>query len=275
MERATYTKLTIWEKGGMTVLYGILVIILTVFNFSPRAFSWSPETHIFIATEAGMKNPELTCFPDLVKEENITLSGPFHWHDAAPTTIVTPDYIDQHQVTEEMYVKVGAPESKPINVKVPDPTGVLYWKIVELYQQMKGTTGWEYEYYLSTIAHYVGDLSQPLHNYPYADNPASDGKSYAELGFWAKENHEQFDSVLDSCLPLTGKEKKTFQTMITPIQIVSVDDLKKEISKIANTAISLANRCYAEKRLLTKDEALRQIAMSVSLLRAIIKNTNQ
>jgi hypothetical protein len=174
-----------------------------------------------------------------------------------------------------MYVKVGSPASKPIKVKIPDPCGALYWKIVELYQQMKGTTGWEYEYYLTTIAHYVGDLSQPLHNYPYADHLASDGKSYPEIGFWAEEHHEQFDSLLDSCLPLTGKEKETFQTMITPIQIVSVNDLKKEISKIANTAISLANRCYAGKRLLTKDEALRQIAMSVSLIRAIRKGTNQ
>jgi hypothetical protein len=269
-----YPKLTIWEKGGIAVFNGVFVIILTVFNFFPCAFGWSSETHIFIATEAGIKNPEVTCFPDLAREENITLSGPFHWHDAAPTTIVTPDYIDRYQITEGMYVKVGVPESKPIKVKVPDHCGVLYWKILELYQQMKGTTGWEYEYYLTTIAHYVGDLSQPLHNFPYADNPASDGKCYPEIGFWAKENHQQFDSVLDSSLPLTGKEKETLQTMITPIQIVSVDNLKKEISKIANTAIGLANMCYAEKRLLTRDEALRQIAMSVSLLRAIMKNTN-
>jgi len=208
-------------------------------------------------------------------EENITLSGPFHWHDAAPTTVVTPDYIDQHPITEGMFVKSDAPESKPIKVRVPDPTGVLYWKIVELYQLMKGRTGWEYEYYLSTVAHYMADLSQPLHNFPYADNPASDGKLYPEIGFWAKEYHLQFDSVLDSYIPLTCKDNKTFQKMITPIQIVSVDDLKKEVSKTANSAISLANRCYAEKRLPTKDEALRQIALSVSLLRAIMKDTNQ
>jgi len=261
-----YPKLTIWEKGGMAALKRVLVIILMVFNFSPCAFGWSSETHIFIATEAGIKNPEVTCFPDLAREENIILAGPFHWHDAAPTTIVTPDYIDQHQITEGMYVKVGAPESKPIKMKVPDPSGVLYWKILELYQHMKGRTGWEYEYYLTNIAHYVGDLSQPLHNFPYADHPAGDGKAYPEIGFWAKEHHQQFDSVLDSFLPLTGKEKETFQKMINPIQIASVDDLKKEISKIANSAISLANKCYAEKRLLTKDEALRQIAVSVIIV---------
>jgi hypothetical protein len=274
MGREMYPKLTIWEKGGMATLYGILVIILPMFTFFPCAFGWSSAAHIFIGAEAGIKNPEVTCFPDLAREENTTLLGPFHWHDAAPTTIVTPDYIDQHQITEGMYVKVGASELKPIKVKVPDPTGVLYWKIVELYQQMKGTTGWEYKYYLTNIAHYIGDLSQPLHNFPYADHPAGDGKCYPEIGFWAKEHHEQFDSALDSYLPLTGKEEEIFQTMITPIQTASVDDLKKEICKIANSAISLDNKCFAEKRLITKEEALRQIAMSVSLIRAIKKNTN-
>jgi hypothetical protein len=174
---------------------------------------------------------------------------------------------------EGMYVKSSVPESKPIKIKVPDPSGVLYWKILELYQKMKGKTGWQYDYYLTNIAHYVGDLSQPLHNFPYGSEPASDGKAYPEIGFWAKECHWQFDSVLDSYLPLQGKDKEIFQTLITPIQIMSVDDLKREISKIANNSIGLANRCYSENRILTKDEALRQVAMSVSLLRAIIKNT--
>ena len=53
------------------------------------------------------------------------------------------------------------------------------------------------------------------------------------------------------------------------------EDLAIEIAKIANNSIHLANRCYSENRIPTKDEALRQIAMSVSLLRAIIKSTNK
>jgi hypothetical protein len=249
------------------------VIVLTVLAFFSNAFGWSCETHIYIALEAGIKNPEIACFPDLSREENSLLLGPSHWHNAAPNTIVTPDYIDQYQIMEGMYVKSSVPESKPIKIKVPDPSGVLYWKILELYQKMKGKTGWRYDYYLTNIAHYVGDLSQPLHNFPYASEPASDGKAYPEIGFWAKEHHWQFDSVLDSYLPLQGKDKEIFQTLITPIQIMSVDDLKREISKIANSSIGLGNRCYSENRILTKDEALRQVAMSVSLLRAIIKNT--
>ena len=259
----------------VNVLRKATVIILIVLGFFSNAFGWSSETHIYIALEAGTKNPEITCFHDLSREENSSLLGPFHWHDAAPNTSVTPDYIDLYQITEGMYVKSGVPESKPIKVKVPDPSGVLCWKILELYQKMKGKTGWQYDYYLTNIAHYVGDLSQPLHNFPYGSEPASDGKPYPGIGLWAKEHHSQFDSVLDSYLPLEGKEKEVFQTMIPPVEIMTVDDLKKEISNTANSSIHLANRCYSENRIITNDEALRQIARSVSMLRSIAKNNGK
>jgi hypothetical protein len=257
------------KKSCPTTAIAILIILV----FSGNVFGWSCKTHTFIGSEAGVKNPEFTCIPDISREENNSLLGPFHWHNASPNTIVTPDYIDQYQITEGMYVKLGAPESKQIKIRVPNSSGVLYWKILELYQKMRGKKGWEYDYHLINIAHYVGDLSQPLHNFPYASEPASDGKSYPEIGLWAKEHHGEFDAALDSHLPLKGNENEIFQTMITSIQITSLEDLKREISKIANSSITLANKCYSEKRPITNDEALRQVAMSVSLLNAIIKST--
>lgn len=115
----------------------------------------------------------------------------------------------------------------------------------------------------------------PLHNFPYGSEPASDGKSYPEVGNWAKENHGKFDSALDSYLPLKGAEKEAFRSMITPFQITSIDDLKAEKCKVANASIALANKCYAEKRNMTKDEALKQVALSVSLLKGIIESTQK
>jgi hypothetical protein len=253
----------------------ITFVILIALAFSTNALAWSCKTHIFIAQEAGIKNPEIVCFADLSKKENDSLLGPFHWHDASPSTVVTPYYIDQYQIIEGMYVKLGSSESKPIKIRVPDPSGVLYWKILELYQKMKGETGWEYEYYLINIAHYVGDLSQPLHNFPYGDEPASDGKAYPEAGLWNKKHHMEFDDALDSYLPLDKKDRKTFRSLINPVRVTSTDDLKKEIAKVANSSIALANKCYFEKRIITRDEALRQVAMSVSLLKAIIESTKR
>lgn len=249
--------------------------LLAILILSANALGWSSKTHIFIAQEAGIKNPGAACFPDLSKKENDALLGPLHWHDASPKTTVTPEYIDQYQISEAEYVRLGNPQSKPIKIRVPDPAGVLYWKIMELYQAMKGAAGWEYDYYLTNIAHYVGDLSQPLHNYPYGSEPASDGKSYPEVGAWAKEHHWEFDDILESILPLDEKREKSFQAMTTTIQVKSTDDLKKEIAKIANSSIALANRCYSQKRIITQDEALKQVSMSVSLLKAIIDSTNK
>jgi hypothetical protein len=253
----------------------IILTIFTILTFSTNALAWSCKTHIFITQEAGIKNPETVCFPDLSRKENDSLLGPFHWHDASPNTTISPDYIDQYQIAEGMYVKVGSPDSKPIKLRVPDPSGVLYWIILELYQKMKGKTGWEYDYYLTNITHYVGDLSQPLHNFPYGDEPASNGKSYPEIGLWNKEHHGEFDDALDSYLPLDKKDRKTLRSLIHPVKVASTDDLKKEIAKVANSSIALANKCYSEKRIITKDEALRQVAMSVSLLKAIVESTKK
>lgn len=57
------------------------------------------------------------------------------------------------------------------------------------------------------------------------------------------------------------------------LSIESVDDLKSEIAKVANHSISLANRCFSERSIIKREEALKQIAMSVSLLKAIIAST--
>lgn len=252
----------------------VVCITLTLIHLSSSlVYPWSSATHTFIAQKAGVPNPEYANFPDVSRNENYSLLVPLHWHDAAPSTIVTPDYIDQYQTTVVEYVKAGACESRPIKIKVPDHAGVLYWKILELYQQMKGKTGWEYDYYLFNIAHYVGDLSQPLHNFPYGNEPASDGKIYSEIGVWSKENHRAFDDILESSFPLDPKADRTFDSWIAVPSIRSVDDLKREISSVANHSIALAKRCYSERRIITKDEALKQVAMSVALLKGIIAST--
>ena len=247
--------------------------ILVIHFTSPNVFPWSSNTHTFIAKKAGISNPQYANFPDLSRNANYSLLVPYHWHDAAPSTIVTPDYIDQFQITTGEYVKANSPGSKPIKINVPDRAGVLYWEILKLYMEMNGKTGWEYDYYLFNIAHYVGDLSQPLHNFPYGNEPASDGKVYSEIGKWSKDSHRAFDDILESSFPLDRKTEKTFDSWITVPAIKSLDDLKRAISKVANHSIAIANQCYSERRIIKKEEALKQIAMSVSLLKAIIAST--
>jgi len=238
-----------------------------------NAPAWSCKTHVFIARDAGVPNPHTACWPDLAKKENDALLGSYHWHNAAPDAKIDPAYVDRYQVREELFPPAGITGSRTMKIRVPDPAGVLYWKIVETYRALKNAAGWEYEYYLSNITHYVGDLSQPLHNFPYGTDPAGDGKSYPEQGTWARRMHQDFDTALDPFIPLSGDEARHFAAMVRPPSIGSDEDLKRAIAEIANKAISLANGCYSGKRAISREEALAQAAGSVSLLKAIVEST--
>jgi hypothetical protein len=104
---------------------------------------------------------------------------------------------------------------------------------------------------LAFCAHYVSDLSQPLHNTAY------------DTFNWM--HHKEIDGIInDEVLDNLDKIK------IYPIKIESEEDLAKEISKIANGAKQLGYKLEEENRLLTKDEAHRQISRSASLFRAIL-----
>ncbi len=250
----------------------VLVALLTL-ALSTQAWGWSAMTHYFIALEAGISFPESACFPDLSKNDNNNLLGPFHWHNAAPQTVVTPDYIDRFKIRGGYYLKKTDLEQEPIYVKAPHPAGVLYYRICELYKKLTRAYGWQYDYYITNIAHYVADLSQPLHNFPYGEDPASDGNRYAEMGAWAKRNHGKFDSAFDRYLPLTADKQEKLRRLVAPPAVGSSDDLKRGICTIANSSIALANKCYSENRKMTEEEVFTQVARSISLLKAVKAST--
>jgi hypothetical protein len=58
--------------------------------------------------------------------------------------------------------------------------------------------------------------------------------------------------------------------MITSLKIASVNDLKREICRVAMSCIALARSCNTFGRVMTMDEALKWAATSVSLLKAVM-----
>lgn len=250
-----------------------IALIFFLFLVS-NSYAWDCLTHAYIAKKAGIRIPEAACMPDIIRDENYDLLAPFHYHDAAPDTVVTPDYIEKFDIKETLTVIDG----KSYKLLVPHPAGVLYWKIVQIYEKMKSLDKAKkdnllaYEYYLVSIAHYIGDLSQPLHNFPYGDSAASDGKIYQNEGNFNKEYHIKFDEAFSSYIGSPQTEEK-INRALKQINISGTADLKREISKIANSAIKIANQCYKEKRMPTEEELIEQIAWSVSLLRAVVKST--
>ena len=251
------------------------VVFLFVALLAADGGAWSCKTHVFIAAEAGMANPEAACFPDMTRKEGEALLGPRHWHNAAPGTVVTPGYIERFRVERATYVKRGGAGPEVLEVQIPHRAGVLYSEIVETYRLLKGSRGWQRAYYLSVLAHYVADLSQPLHNFPHGNEPAADGRIYSDEGLWAKNAHFEFDAALDAYLPADRELRRQIYAIIRPPVILSDDDLKREVAGIANRAIALAGACYREKRPLTKAEAVEQVSRSISLLMAVMKETGR
>ena len=156
-----------------------------------------------------------------------------------PGTVITPEMVFQ--------------QIKKYNNKT-DIRGHLYGAIIAsvrdyLKEKQKGKYG---EYHLAFCSHYVGDLSQLLHNTLY--------NSYN------RKNHETTDGIInDEVLDNIDKIK------VYHIKIESEEDLANEIARIANLSIEKGYQIQDEKRLLTKEEAYEQISHSASLFKAILR----
>jgi hypothetical protein len=245
----------------------ILLVAIALVLFAPGLSSaWSEKVHTYVAGKAGLKNPEYANLPDLAREENRALLAPLHMHFAAPGTVVTAAYIDRFKIGEQT---IRLSQGRETKIRVPDAAGVLYLEIVDLYERAATSRGWRQRYYLLNIAHFIADLSQPLHNCPWGTIPAADGRIYPKIGAWSRDQHGAFDRSLDPFLPPDKKMEEMVGREIRRLEVGSADDLKREVARIANSSIELAARCHAENRQMTKEEALRQVAMSVSLLKAV------
>ncbi len=245
----------------------LAVVLCAALLIPVSGYGWTCRTHMYIAKQAGMKNPEYACIPDASRHDNYRLLLPFHYHNAAPDAVVDSAYIDRYAVIEALYVPKTEPGGRPIKIMVPHEAGVLYWKIIELYRKLKTTEARaDYDYAVMCMAHFIGDLAQPLHNYPHGAEPAGDGKVYREIGRWASSVHDAFDGRFDAVENPVMK--------IKAITIASEEDLRREVAMLANESIALAKRCYNDdplkRRRMTDAEVTARIEDAVSLLRAVL-----
>jgi hypothetical protein len=135
-----------------------------------------------------------------------------------------------------------------------DPVGHLYGAIIASvrdYVEAKKKARYA-EYHLAYCAHYIGDLSQPLHSIPYSD--------------YNKKNHTKTDAVINE-----GILDNLEMIKLYPIEIRSEEDLAKEIARIANLSMALVYKLGDQGRLLSKEEAYQQVSHSASLFRAVLR----
>jgi hypothetical protein len=209
------------------------------------AFGWHDKTHLAIAKAAEYDRWYNAAGPDITKIKAGDIEATNHWFSNNAAVVVTEALV-LNQV--EQYNKAS------------DQEGHLYGAIIaSLRAYSKDKKGGRYaEYHMAFCAHYIGDLSMPLHNVPYDD--------------FNKNRHSTNDGVIEfSALNNIGLIQKNMY----PVVIHDEDDLAREIARIANIARQLALKIKSENRDMTQDEAYTELSHSASLLRAVLSHAKE
>lgn len=221
--------------------------LLSIFFFLmihvSAAFGWHDETHLSVAKAAGYYKWYNAAGADITKTKAGNIEMYNHFFDNQENDEVTP----------EIVLKQAERYNNP-----NDPSGHLYGAIISSLREYTGQTisGKYAEYHIAFCAHYIGDLSQPLHNTSYDD--------------FNKTHHGINDGIVeDEVLSNTEKIKKNMY-QINLRRDSFEDDLAKEIARTANQARKLGRTLKKENRDMTKEEAYIQLGHSASLLKAVL-----
>ena len=213
-------------------------VILIILLIPASSIAWFDATHLAIAKAAGYQKWYLAIGADMAKEKVGRREMHNHYVQNPKGTVIDPEMVLK-QV--EKYDQI-------------DPGGHLYGAIIASlrdYIELTKSQGYG-DYHLGFCAHYVGDLSQPLHHTPY--------------NAYNRAYHLTIDGIInDEILDNLDKIK------LYPIALNSERDLANEIARISNISLKLGYRIEHERRLLTKAEAYEQLGHSVSLFKAILK----
>jgi len=139
-----------------------------------------------------------------------------------------------------------------------DSEGHLYGAIISSLREFRIAKSMDKnaEYHMAYTVHYIGDLSQPLHNIPYDS--------------FNKAHHASNDnSVEDAMDKIEEIQKNMYEINLRPDHFE--EDLAKEIARIANASRVLGIKLRTENRDMTSNEAYAQVGHSASLLKAVLK----
>lgn len=223
-----------------------IIAVVALLLFAAEALAWHDKTHLMIAKAAGRTSWYNAAGPDLAKIKAGRIETYNHWYNNNALVQVTPQMV---------FAQIDRYNE---HNRLLDAEGHLYGAIIaSLRAYDKYVRSGKYaEYHLDYCAHYIGDLSQPLHNIPYDD--------------YNKTWHSATDGVVEDAI-----WNETDQIIARMYEIrLSADnfeaDLAREIARIANIARQLGYRLSRENRNLTREEAYVQLGHSASLLKAVL-----
>lgn len=209
---------------------------------SVQAYAWHDKTHLSIAEAAGFELWYSAAAPDVAKSKSefrpIEEKNHYFNNNA------------QKEVDEVMVLEQASRYNK-----TGDAEGHLYGAIIGAVRAYKeeSASGKYAEYPLVFCAHYIGDLSMPLHNTEYDD--------------FNKKRHTVNDGIIESSV---RNNIGYIQRNMSEITIENESDLAREIAKVANTARRLGIKIRKENRNMTGEEAYIQVSQSSSLLKAVL-----
>ena len=224
-----------------SITVAILLLLLT--GHSNTVWAWHDETHVAIAKVAGYKKWFNATGADMIKIKARRIEKSNHFVNNPRGTVVSADMV------------LGQVD----DYNRPDhPDGHLYGAIIAAIRDYIAVkkTGKYGEYHLAFVAHYMGDLSQPLHNTAY--------------NAYNRKHHQTTDATINGEVLDNLDRIKIYNITIT-----SEADLAHEIARIANLSMVLGYRLEDERRLLTRQEAFTQISHSASLFRAVLRYVGQ
>lgn len=221
-----------------------LPVLFIITNLS-TAFGWHDETHLAIAQAAGYGKWYNAAGADIAKIKAGSKEPYNHYFDNDNNIEVTP----------EIVLSQSSRYDKPA-----DKEGHLYGAIIGSLRQYEKTvqSGKYPEYHVAFCVHYLGDLSQPLHNIPYDEF----NKTHHEINDGIVENEvlRNIDRIEKNMYPINLRHD-SFE-----------EDLSREIARIANLSRTLGLKLKKGNRDMTKEEAYVQLGHSASLLRAVLKS---
>ena len=252
--------------------FKIIYLLTSMFILcaTSAAFGWHDKTHMAVSKAAGHEQWYNSAGPDVTKTKAGEKEGKKH-------------YCGNHAITEGDKVHEVTADIVLNQVKFNlydnciDDEGHLYGAIVaslNKYIESKREekkSGKYAGYHLAFCAHYIGDLSMPLHNVPHGKDKKG------PYGKFNQEHHTENDAIVENndldqiTLQIIGRMDKYKIKKITDEHA-----LCQEIAKIATKARNLACSMVKDKeRTITADEAYEQLAQSAALLQAVLEYAKQ
>jgi len=219
--------------------------ILIIVNLTNTSWAWHDRTHIAIAQAAGYRHAYNAAGADMAKIKAGTIEQQnHHFNNEAATPVTAQSVLNQ----VARYNDPG------------DEEGHLYGAIIgSLREYERATSEKKYaQYHVAFAVHYIGDLSQPLHNTPYDE--------------YNRAHHLKNDGIVEEEVldNIEVIQKHMYVINMRPDHFD--EDLAAEIARIANLSRVLGLRLKAENREMTREEAYTQLGHSASLLKAVLRS---